>query len=211
MRARVAERALAAGARLVNDVSGGLSDPDMTALIAESGAPYVVMHWRGQSVDMDSRAVYADVVAEVAAELTARITALIAAGVDPGKLIIDPGLGFAKQPAHNWALLARLSEIACLPHPQAPFPVLVGASRKRFIGRLLAADPDTPRPFAETDDATIALTALAATAGAWCVRVHSVPGNADAVRVVARWQEEAAGPGAPARQHSAAAPGGAVR
>src|SRR5215472_18613714 len=106
MRARVAERALAAGARLVNDVSGGLSDPDMTALIAESGVPYVVMHWRGQSVDMDTRALYTDVVAEVAAELTARITALVAAGVDPGRLIVDPGLGFAKQPAHNWACSA---------------------------------------------------------------------------------------------------------
>src|SRR5215472_7393430 len=163
MRARVAERALAAGARLVNDVSGGLSDPDMTALIAESGVPYVVMHWRGQSVDMDTRALYTDVVAEVAAELTARITALVAAGVDPGRLIVDPGLGFAKQPAHNWALLGRLRE----------------------------AGPDAPRPFAETDDATIALTALAATAGAWCVRVHAVPGNVDAVRVAARWQEEA--------------------
>ena len=210
MRARVAERALAAGARLVNDVSGGLSDPDMTALIAESGVPYVVMHWRGQSVDMDTRAVYTDVVAEVAAELTARITALVAAGVDPGRLIVDPGLGFAKQPAHNWALLGRLREIACLPHPNAPFPVLVGASRKRFIGRLLGAGPDAPRPFAETDDATIALTALAATAGAWCVRVHAVPGNVDAVRVAARWQEEA-GPVGAARQDAAPAPGEVAR
>ena len=205
MRARVAERALAAGARLVNDVSGGLSDPEMTALIAESGVPYVVMHWRGQSVDMDTRAVYSDVVAEVAAELTTRITALVAAGVDPGKLIVDPGLGFAKQPAHNWALLARLRDIGCLPHPGAPFPVLVGASRKRFIGRLLAASTDEPRPFADCDDATIALTALAATAGAWCVRVHAVPGNADAVRVAARWHEEVAASAAAEARHAEAA------
>jgi dihydropteroate synthase len=189
MRARVAERALEAGARMVNDVSGGLADPEMARLVAQAHAPYVVMHWRGHSVDMQDRAVYADVVAEVAGELAARIRALAEVGVDPGQLIVDPGLGFAKLPAHNWALLARLREIACLPHPAAPFPVLVGASRKRFIGRLLGT-ADAPRPFTECDDATIALTALAAAAGAWCVRVHAVPGNADAVRVAARWRQE---------------------
>jgi dihydropteroate synthase len=190
MRSCVAERALAAGATMVNDVSGGLADPDMAALIAREHVPYVVMHWRGHSVDMEHRAVYADVVAEVAAELSARIESLTEAGVDPALLIVDPGLGFAKQAEHNWALLASLSQIACLPHPAAPFPVLVGASRKRFIGRLLAAGDGTPRPFTDCDDATIALTALAAAAGAWCVRVHAVPGNADAVRVAARWRRE---------------------
>lgn len=190
MRTRVAEHALSAGARLVNDVSGGLADPGMADLIARSRVPFVVMHWRGQSAHMQDRAVYADVVKDVADELTTRVEALTEAGVDPAQLIIDPGLGFAKLPAHNWALLTRLREISWLPHPAAPFPVLVGASRKRFIGRLLGADQDTPRPFAECDDATVALTALAATAGAWCVRVHSVPANADAVRVAARWQEE---------------------
>lgn len=190
MRASVAEHALSAGAQLVNDVSGGRADPAMAALIARARVPFVVMHWRGQSVDMQGRAVYDDVVKDVADELAQQIGVLAEAGVDPALLIVDPGLGFAKLPAHNWALLARLHEISWLPHPVAPFPVLVGASRKRFIGRLLAADENTPRPFAECDDATIALTALAAASGAWCVRVHSVPGNADAVRVAARWRQE---------------------
>lgn len=204
MRAAVAEMALEAGARLVNDVSGGLADPAMAKLIAEAGVPYVVMHWRGHSADMQARAVYADVFAEVCAELTARVESLAGAGVDPGQLILDPGLGFAKQPEHNWALLARLTELGRLPAPDGSpgpatrlagpggFPVLVAASRKRFIGRLLASPDSEPRPFDECDEATIALTALAATAGAWCVRVHTVPGNADAVRIAARWREPAA-------------------
>ena len=192
MRAAVAELALQGGARLVNDVSGGLADPAMATLMASADVPYVVMHWRGQSADMDRRAFYADVVAEVVAELSARVHALATAGVDPARLIVDPGLGFAKQPAHNWALLARLGELGCLAHPAAPFPVLIGASRKRFIGRLLAADATAPRPFGECDDASVALTALAAAAGAWCVRVHSVPANLDAVRVAARWRQELA-------------------
>ena len=127
---------------------------------------------------------------EVAAELADRIIALTEAGVDPGRLIVDPGLGFAKLPVHNWALLARLAEISALACPGAPFPVLVGCVAKRFIGRLLGAGADAPRPFEQCDDATIALTALAAMTGAWCVRVHSVPGNLDAVRVAARWQQE---------------------
>jgi dihydropteroate synthase len=189
MRAQVAERALELGARMVNDVSGGLADEAMASLVAQAGIPFVAMHWRGQSVDMQSRAVYADVVKEVTDELTGRVRALTAAGIDPANLIVDPGLGFAKLAAHNWALLTRLREISCLDHPAAPFPVLVGASRKGFIGKLLA-DADTPRPFAECDDATIALTALAAAAGAWCVRVHVAAGNADAVRVAARWRQE---------------------
>jgi dihydropteroate synthase len=190
MRAPVAEFAIGAGAKLVNDVSGGLADEDMAALIASAKVPYVVMHWRGQSADMQSRAVYADVVGEVATELAERVRALTAAGVDPELLIVDPGLGFAKLPAHNWALLSRLGEISRLPCPGAPFPLLVGASRKRFIGRLLGQSADDPRPFDECDDATVALTALAAVAGAWCVRVHAVPGNADAVKIAARWQQE---------------------
>jgi dihydropteroate synthase len=190
MRATVAREALEAGARMVNDVSGGLADPEMSDLIAAADVPYVVMHWRGQSVDMQSRASYVDVVAEVSAELAARVHALTDAGIDPARLIIDPGLGFGKLPAHNWSLLARLRDISCLAHPDAPFPVLVGASRKRFIGQLLASDEGLPRPFADCDDATVALTALAAAAGAWCVRVHSVPANADAVRVAARWRQE---------------------
>lgn len=193
MRAPVAELALKRGARMVNDVSGGQSDQRMAGLVAEARVPYVVMHWRGQSAGMQRRAVYRDVVSEVRDELACRVGTLTSAGVDPAQLIVDPGLGFAKLPEHNWSLLARLGEIGCLPGQTAPLPVLVGASRKRFIGRLLAADDTAePRPFADCDDATVALTALAAAAGAWCVRVHAVPGNVDAVRVAARWRQEPA-------------------
>jgi dihydropteroate synthase len=190
MRPAVAEFALSAGARMVNDVSGGQADPGMAALIAAAQVPFVVTHWRDFSADMYRRAVYDDVVAEVTAELAANVTALIEAGIDPARLIMDAGLGFAKRPAHNWAILTRLGEISELACPGAPFPVLVGASRKGFIGRLLSADPDNPRPFDQTDDATVALTALAAVSGAWCVRVHAVPGNVDAAKIAARWQQE---------------------
>jgi len=187
MRAQVARAALEAGACLVNDVSGGLADPRMAGLIAASGSAYVVMHWRGHSRSMQDRATYRDVVADVRAELRQRVTTLTAQGVDPGQIIVDPGLGFAKLPEHNWALLARLREISCLDGGSC-FPVLIGASRKRFIGRLLAGPDGEPRPFADSDDATIALSALAAAAGAWGVRVHAAAGNADAVRVAARWR-----------------------
>jgi dihydropteroate synthase len=193
MRAGVAETALAAGAKLVNDVSGGLADPAMYGLIAAAGVPYVVMHWRGHSSNMQASACYRDVVGEVCAELEQRVQAAVGAGVDPSQIVLDPGIGFAKVAEHNWALLTRLPEIARLGGSGPPFPVLVGASRKSFIGRLLAAGDGTPRSFAGRDDATIALTALAAVAGAWCVRVHAVAGNADAVRVAAQWRQ--AGPG----------------
>jgi dihydropteroate synthase len=185
MRAEVAEAAVASGARLVNDVSGGLADPAMPRVVAKAAVPYVVMHWRGHSHDMDTRAVYADVVREVTDELRARIGAIVREGVDPAQLIVDPGLGFAKRPEdnHNWTLLAHLDALTALGHP-----VLVAASRKRFLGRLLAAPDGTPRPFAESDDATVAITALAAAAGAWCVRVHNVRPNADAVRATAAWK-----------------------
>ena len=199
MRAEVARAAVSAGARMVNDVSGGLAHPQMARLIADSGLPYVVMHWRGHSVDMERRAVYGDVVAEVRAELWKRVTALMAEAVDPSQIIVDPGLGFAKKPHHNWALLARLGDIS-RPGDGISFPVLIGASRKRFIGALLAGPDGQPRSFVGSDDATIALTALAAVAGAWCVRVHAVPGNADAVRVAARWRAES-GAAAPPKDH----------
>jgi dihydropteroate synthase len=184
MRAEVAEAAVASGARLVNDVSGGLADVAMSRVVAKAAVPYVVMHWRGHSHDMETRAVYADVVGEVTAELRDRIAAITREGVDPAQLIVDPGLGFAKRPEdnHNWTLLAHLDALTALGHP-----VLVAASRKRFLGRLLAAPDGTPRPFAESDDATVAITALAAAAGAWCVRVHNVRPNADAVRAAAAW------------------------
>ena len=192
MRAQVAEVALEAGARLVNDVSGGLADPQMQRLVAAARVPYVVMHWRGHSRQMQNRAVYQDVVREVCDELRQRVDALVAQGVDPALIIIDPGLGFAKLPEHNWALLGALGEISRLGGAGSPFPVLIGASRKRFLGRLLAAADGEPRPFAGCDDATVAISALAATAGAWCLRVHTVPGNSDAVRVAARWREASA-------------------
>lgn len=195
MRAEVADAALGAGARLVNDVSGGLADPDMPRLVARARVPYVVMHWRGHSHQMDQRAVYADVVTEVCAELRRRIDAVIAAGVDPAMIVVDPGLGFAKHAEHNWALLVNLDRVSCLGGAGQAFPVLVGASRKRFLGRLLAAPDGTPRSFAGSDDATVAVTALAAAAGAWCARVHEVPANSDAVRVAEAWLAAARGPG----------------
>jgi dihydropteroate synthase len=153
---------------------------------------YVVVHWRGHSRDMYSRAVYADVVSEVRDELTTRIDAVVAAGVDPGRIVVDPGLGFGKRPDHNWPLLTHLADLGRL--GGRTFPVLVGASRKRFLGLLLAGPDGTPRPFDGSDAATVAISALAATAGAWCVRVHEVPANADAVRVAAAWRDASTSP-----------------
>ena len=189
MRAQVAEFALEAGVSLVNDVSGGLADPYMSRLVARAGVPYVVMHWRGHSHDMNSRAIYQDVVREVHDELAQRIDTVTAEGVDPSMIVLDPGLGFSKLADHNWHLLTRLADVAHI--GGRDFPVLVGASRKRFLGRLLAAPDGAPRSFAESDDATVAVTALAAVAGAWCARVHRVPANADAVRVAAAWRAAA--------------------
>jgi dihydropteroate synthase len=181
MRAAVAEQALAAGARLVNDVSGGRSDPGMLRLVAESGVPYVGTHWRGHSHDMQSKASYADVVAEVVAELRSQLDEAERAGVATDKLIIDPGFGYAKTAEHNWQLLERLEEFEVLGRP-----MLVGASRKAFLGRLLA-DPDgTPRPAKQRDDATTALTTVLALRGVWGVRVHSVRASRDAIAVAQR-------------------------
>ena len=183
LRASVAAAALQAGAQLVNDVSGGLADPDMLPLVAEREVPYVAMHWRGHSADMQERAQYDDVVSQVRDELAARRDAALSAGVDPQRLVLDPGLGFAKAGAHSWALLRDLPALVALGHP-----LLVGASRKGFLGALLA-DPDgTPRPADQRDDATAAVTVLAAQAGAWAVRVHAARPSADAVRVVAAVQ-----------------------
>ena len=202
-RAAVARRAMDAGASMVNDVSGGLADPQMAAVVAAAGVPYVVTHWRAHSADMYGKAVYGDVVADVRAELGARVADAVGAGIDPAQVIVDPGLGFAKRAEHNWALLAALPELGGLPGRPERFPVLVGASRKSFIGRLLAGPDGTPRPFTGGDDATVALTALAAATGAWCVRVHAAAGNADAVRVAARWR------GATGAGLTDVAPGGA--
>jgi dihydropteroate synthase len=181
MRAAVAQQALAAGARLVNDVSGGRSDPGMLRLVAESGVPYVGTHWRGHSHDMQSKASYADVVAEVVAELRSQLDEAERAGVATDKLIIDPGFGYAKTAEHNWQVLQRLEEFEVLGRP-----MLVGASRKAFLGRLLA-DPDgTPRPAKQRDDATTALTTVLALRGVWGVRVHSVRASRDAIAVAQR-------------------------
>jgi dihydropteroate synthase len=179
-RAEVAEAALAAGAVLVNDISGGLADEGMAKLVAEAGVPWVLMHWRGHSRDMYASAVYDDVVAEVCAELTARVDAAVAAGVSTDSIVLDPGLGFAKNAEHNWALLAALHRLIGL-----GLPVLVGASRKGFLGRLLTGPDGTLRPAEERDAATLATTVLAAEAGAWGVRVHDAAGSVDAVRTVA--------------------------
>jgi len=184
MRAVVASRALAAGASIVNDVSGGLADPDMVRVVAQAGVPFVAMHWRGHSVEMQGRAVYDDVVAEVCAQLAARRDALLAAGIAPGGLVLDPGLGFAKLAEHNWSILARLDVLQQLGHP-----VLVGASRKSFLGRLGVPEGGVPRPPAERDAATAATSVIASLAGVWGVRVHDVPATRDALAVVSAVRE----------------------
>ncbi|HEU5271923.1 MAG TPA: dihydropteroate synthase, partial [Jatrophihabitans sp.] len=182
-RAAVAEQALAAGATVVNDVSGGLGDPDMARVVRDAGCPWILMHWRGHSRDMNSLACYHDVVADVRAELSARVDAALAAGVSADKLVIDPGLGFAKRAEHNWALLAHFQALTDL-----GLPVLLGASRKSFLGRLLADGTGEPRPSWAREDATVALTTFAALHGAWGVRVHQVRPNVDAALTVAALQ-----------------------
>ncbi|MEU9738173.1 dihydropteroate synthase [Micromonospora chersina] len=177
-RARVAEAVLAAGADVVNDVSGGLADPDMARVVRDAGCPWVLMHWRGHSREMRDLARYTDVVADVRAELSRRVDEALAAGVAADRIIVDPGLGFAKTAAHNWELSARLPELVDL-----GFPLLFGSSRKSYLGRLLA-DPDgNPRPTAEREAATVATSVLAVAAGAWGVRVHDVRATADALAV----------------------------
>jgi dihydropteroate synthase len=187
MRAPVAAAALAAGARIVNDVSGGLADTDLLRVVAEAGCPVFLMHWRGHSDRMDELAVYTDVIADVRAELLARVDAAVGAGVAESALVIDPGIGFAKTAQHNWQLLRHIDSLVDL-----GFPVLVGASRKRFLGSLLA-DAGTPRRPDGREAATAAITALMAAAGVWGVRVHGVADSADAVRVVAAMATEGLG------------------
>lgn len=182
MKASVAQACLDAGAGLVNDVSGGLADPGMAAVVATSTAPFVVTHWRGPSERMDDLAVYDDVVTEVVTALRRRVDDLLAAGLDAEQLVLDPGFGFAKDAGHNWQLLAGLTRITALGHR-----VLVGTSRKRFLGRLPArpgAGPQAePSPAVERDGATAATSLLAAQAGVWAVRVHDVAATRDALGV----------------------------
>jgi len=184
-RAAVAEAAVAAGASVVNDVSGGLADPAMAGVVAAARVPFILMHWRGHSDRMDELARYTDVVEDVRAELAARAEAAVRAGVDPNCIVLDPGLGFAKTAEHNWALLRRLDALTSL-----GFPVLVGASRKRFLGLLLPDADGRPRPPAGRDVATAAVSALAASAGVWGVRVHDVASTLDALAVAAAWRGE---------------------
>jgi dihydropteroate synthase len=160
MRAHTAEAAIKAGASIINDVSGGLADPDMLQTAARLQVPYIAMHWRGQSKDMNSKAIYKDVVIDVISELHERIAAALDAGIKTNNLIIDPGLGFAKNADHNWQIIDSIDSFV-----ELGYPVLIGASRKRFLG---GDSPD------EREQATIDLTKRLATTGVWAVRVHSV-------------------------------------
>jgi dihydropteroate synthase len=189
MRAEVAEAALTAGAAMVNDVSGGLADPRILDVVAAARAPYVAMHWRAHASHMRDFAVYdgpGGVVAAVCAELSQRVEAMLAAGIEANQIVLDPGLGFAKRADHNWELLTHLEQVKALGHP-----VLVGASRKSFLGRLLTDPHGTPRAVDDREHANTALTVHLAQQGVWGLRVHDVRAAHDALRVVERLREEA--------------------
>lgn len=179
-RANVAKEAIKLGAHYVNDVSGGLADPKMYSVIAEHPqVQYIIMHWRAHSKNMQELAQYKDVIKEVKEELEARIDSAIEAGVNPEQIIIDPGLGFSKMPEHNWELLKNLDRIALL-----GYPILVGASRKRFLGELTGAtNPD------DREAASIAVTAMVAKLNVWGVRTHSVKPHRDAIATVERFSK----------------------
>lgn len=177
-RAAVAQAALDTGASVINDVSGGLGDPDMARVARDAGCPWILMHWRGHSRRMQDLAHYEDVVDDVVCELGERVADAVHAGVAAEQLVIDPGLGFAKTAEHNWALLARFGRLV-----ELGVPVLVGASRKSFLGAVLANPEGVPRPVDDREDATVALTTHAALNGAWGVRVHEVRPNVDAALV----------------------------
>ncbi|BCJ65972.1 dihydropteroate synthase [Polymorphospora rubra] len=179
-RASVAAAALDAGAAVVNDVSGGLADPAMAGVVAAAGCPWVLMHWRGHSKRMRDLARYADVVRDVRAELAQRIEAALAAGVAADRIVVDPGLGFAKGAEDNWRLTTGLPELLSL-----GYPLLFAASRKSYLGQLLAGPDGTPRPTGGRTAATVATSVLAVAAGAWGVRVHDVRETVDALAV---WQ-----------------------
>jgi dihydropteroate synthase len=182
MRAEVAAAAVDAGAVLVNDVSGGLADERMLPTVASLGVAYVLMHWRAHSELMQQHTDYGDVVADVVDELRARLDAASAAGIAPARIAVDPGIGFSKTADQNWDVLAGTDRLLDLGHP-----VLVATSRKRFLGALLADGTGAPRPPELREDATTATSALAAAAGAWCIRTHEVRSTLDAVLVARRW------------------------
>ena len=173
-RATLARTAIELGAEFINDVSGGLADSEMPALIAKSDVKYIAMHWRSHSAEMMKHAQYGDVVQDVKSELGSRIDSLLASGIEREQIIIDPGLGFSKTPEQNWELLRGLTQLS-----ELGFPILVGASRKRFIGELLGANSPEDR-----ESGTIALTTLLAKKGVWGVRTHSVKAHRDAIAVV---------------------------
>ena len=173
-RAQIAKEAIEAGAQYVNDVSGGLADSDMATLIANNPQiQYVVMHWRGHSENMNELATYENVVGEVKDELDQRVSELLKAGVSPEQIILDPGLGCAKDASHNWEILRNLDRLQLL-----GYPILIGASRKRFLGELLGTGlPD------ERENASVALTSILAGSGIWGVRTHSVKPHKEAIEV----------------------------
>jgi len=176
LNAATALAAAKAGASIINDVSGGLADPGMAAVAAETGLTYVAMHWRGHAQQMDALADYGDVVTDVIAELSARVDALTTAGVAREHIVLDPGLGFSKKAEHNWQLLNRLDAFA-----ELGLPVMVGASRKRFLAAVLPVDA----PVLGRDLPTAVVSVLAAQAGAWAVRVHDVTATRTALNVLA--------------------------
>ena len=179
MNAETARAAADAGASIINDVSGGLADDRMPGVMAASGLDCVISHWRGHSADMASRATYTDAAVDVARELDDRVTTLRGQGVDPGRIVVDPGLGFSKHAEHNWRILARLDLLR-----ELGYPVLVGASRKRFIGALLPEDA----PMEARDLPSAVVSVLAAQAGAWGVRVHDVAATRLALDPLDAWQ-----------------------
>ena len=183
MNAETARGAAEAGAAVVNDVSGGVADRHMLSAIAELRLPFVCMHWRGPSAHMDDHARYDDVVADVRDELAARLDACASAGIDLASVAIDPGIGFAKDAGHNWEILRRLDELETLGQP-----IVLGASRKRFLGTLLADPSGASRPVDGRDGATAAVSALAAERGVWCVRVHDPRPTRDAIAVATAWR-----------------------
>ena len=183
MNASTALQSIDYGAQYINDVSGGIADFFMARVIRESGATFVASHWRGHSVEMDAQALYKDAPSDISRELGERVAALIADDTKPEQLIVDPGLGFAKNAEHNWQMLGRLGELKAL-----GFPLLVGASRKRFLSSLL---PDNAT-MEDRDAATVAVSVLAAQAGAWGVRVHAVARTYAALRVLESWETGAA-------------------
>jgi dihydropteroate synthase len=168
MRASTASRAVAAGAEIVNDVSGGAADPDMFKTVASLDCPYILMHWRGHSKEMNAKAIYGDVVKEVIAEISGQLSKALEAGIKPSKIIIDPGIGFAKDADHNWELINRMPELIAM-----GYPILIGHSRKRFLG---GARPE------DREEATVNLTKSLVDTGIWGVRVHGVRANVEAIR-----------------------------